>query len=512
MPERTPPPDNFLKSSIHRGVLAANFIMACVYFFAIALLFPPANTLLFWLLIAGEVFHIWQAFAYVHTVWNMENRAPFSPHFLPSVDVFITVAGEPEDIVEQTVRAARAMTYPSFTVFVLNDGKVARKENWRAIENLAARWGTHCITRTVPGGAKAGNINHALSLTHAPFVAVFDADHIPERDFLKKTIGYFADPAMGYVQTPQYYRNRDENYVTGGAWEQQGLFFGPILRGKNAWNAAYMCGTNMVIRRESLAQAGGMQENNITEDFATSIFMQARGWKSFYVPEVLARGLAPEDFSSYCKQQFRWAKGSIDMILRHNPLFLRGLSLGQRIQYAASSSFYLSGLVVAMNALLPIIFLFTGQAPFLVSTMTLAAVFLPYIFLTVYAIQISSGFSFTFRAVSFSVSSFWIYLTAFVSALLGIRAAFIVTPKKKVFGNSIRYAIPHLTYLVLATIGLGIALIREGLSAAVIANLAWVVLTVALFWPFIVAALPQENASAPSDPIKKLELVSQETI
>ena len=241
------------------------------------------------------------------------------------------------------------MRYAQKKVCLLNDGFVAKKENWRDIELLARDLRAEglpveCITRTTPGGAKAGNINNALRYTESPLVAIFDADHVPHRDFLEKTVGYFGAGAeaqasvaelradrrkVGFVQTPQYYKNFAKNYLTSSSWEQQELFFGPICKGKNRLNAATMCGTNMLISREALSEVGGMCTESIAEDFVTGLFMHERGWVSVYHPEVLAEGLATEDFLTYSKQQFRWARGSLDVIFRYNPLFMRGLTWRQ---------------------------------------------------------------------------------------------------------------------------------------------------------------------------------------
>jgi cellulose synthase (UDP-forming) len=184
------------------------------------------------------------------------------------------------------------------------------------------------------------------------------------------------------VQTPQFYSNQDMNGITQTAWDQQALFFGPIMRGKNRFNAAFMCGTNMILRRTAVMEAGGMCEFNIAEDFLTSLFVHEKGWKSVYVPEVLAEGLAPEDFLSYYKQQYRWGRGSLEVIFKYNPLLRRGLSRQQRLQYLISASYFLSGLVVVYDAILPLIFLFTGIIAVNTSSMELAIIFIPYIFMT----------------------------------------------------------------------------------------------------------------------------------
>jgi cellulose synthase (UDP-forming) len=477
---------------ISKGILVVNIALACLYFIAITFWFPRGPLYFYVLLIVGEVFHFWQALTYLYTIWDTKTALPpRDPNYLPAVDVFITVAGEPLDIIEETAQAALHMDYPHFRVYLLNDGYVAKKDNWQEVEALAERLGIMCITRTIPGGAKSGNINHGLSKTFSPLVAVFDADHVPHADFLKKMVGYFADPNVGFVQSPQYYKNQQLNPVTAAAWEQQELFFVPICKGKQRLNAAFMCGTNMVIRRQTLMQVGGMCETNIAEDFLTSLFIHERGWKSVYVPEVLAEGLAPEDFLSYYKQQFRWARGSLEVIFKYNPLFRRGLTWPQKIQYLASSSYYLSGIVVLLNAIFPLIFFYTGQVPLTISTMALAAVFLPYIFLMIYTLQRSSHFSYTYRAVAFSLSSFPIHIQAALGVLFNRKATFHVTAKRQLSGNFMSLVIPHLAYLVLVTVGVGVAVLREGVNASVVANLCWSLFNVAVFIPFISAALPE---------------------
>lgn len=497
--------ESFLKNAASRKLLAFNVILAIVYFLAIAVWSPRGNPYLFWILIAGEVFHLWQLFTYIYTVWDTEYMPPFDASFKPPVDVFITVAGEPADIVADTVRAALAMDYPRFTVYVLNDGFVAKKDNWQEIEDMAKRLGARCITRKTPGHAKAGNINNALGLTLSPFVAVFDADHIPHADFLQKTAGYFGDPRMGFVQSPQFYRNADLNDVTQGAWEQQALFFGPICKGKNRLNSVSMCGTNMVIRRSALSEVGNICEYSITEDFLTGVFMHEKGWKSCYVPEVLAEGLAPEDFLSYYKQQFRWARGSMDILFKHNFLFRKGLSWRQKIQYLSSVSYFISGTVVIMNALIPIIFFFTGLVPLNISTMTLASIFLPYIFVTIYTLQASTNFSYSFRSLAFSMACFNIHLAALWANMIGKKSVFAITSKRALSGNFLHLVIPHFVYALLVFVGVVVAVMRGGLTASVITNFAWALLNAAIFVEFMGAAMPKKALAPAKEPQRALE-------
>lgn len=478
-------------TNVAKVLLAFHVVLTIFYFFVITFLFPHGNSFLFYLLIAGEIFHIWQVITYLYTVWDTEYLPKRNGRIRPLVHVFITVAGEPLDIIEQTLKAAKAMKYPRFQVFILNDGYVANKENWRDVEFLAKRYGVPCITRTVPGGAKAGNINHALSKTNSELIAIFDADHIPHPDFLTKTVPYFANFRVGFVQTPQFYRNYAENSLTRSAWEQQELFFGPICKGKNRMNSATMCGTNMVLRRSALKEVGGMYEKSIAEDIYTGLLMHENGWRSVYVPEVLAEGLAPEDFASYYKQQYRWARGTLDILFRVRTIFSKKLSIGQKIQYFASASFFVSGWVVLMNASMPLIFFYTGEVPIEVATMALAAVFLPYIFLTIYILQRSSNFAFTFSALVLAMGMFWLQISAFIAWFLRKKDVFSVTSKQKVEGNHIYLVIPHMIYIAAALGGFGVALFREGLSPSTVNNAAWAFLNIGIFLPFVYAAAPE---------------------
>jgi cellulose synthase (UDP-forming) len=494
------PRKDFLQTDSPKLLLLLNGALASVYFVVLTVLFPHGHPVLFALLVGGQIFHMWQVLTFLYTIWDTSYEAPKDNRITPPVDVFITVAGEPVELVRETVRAARDMDYPHKHIHILNDGLVAKKENWRDIERMAAQEEVSCITRTVPGGAKAGNINNALRLTHSPLVAIFDADHVPHRDFLRKTVPYFADESVAFVQTPQFYKNFAQNYLTQGAWEQQELFFGPICRGKNRLNAATMCGTNMVIARDALVAVGGMCTESIAEDFVTGLFMHEKGYTSVYVPEVLAEGLAAEDFLSYSKQQFRWARGALDVIFRYNPLFRSGLSWAQRIQYLASASFFLSGAVVLLNAMLPIIFFYTGAVPVIISGMLLASVFLPYIFLTLYTLQRSSNHTFTFPSIALSMSAFTIHLRALWAALTMQKSAFAITSKEALTGNYLRLATAHILYIVVALFGIVVAFAREGLSASLINNSAWALFTIAVFVPFIRSSLPQRS-SAPQQPV-----------
>jgi cellulose synthase (UDP-forming) len=502
----TPGPDahTFLRYVPNRAFLLANVVLACAYTLVMCFAFQHGNTVLFVALLATEVWHLVQIIGYCWTVWGRDGARPFDPSFAAPVDVFITVCGEPVEVVRKTAEAVIAMRYPGrFAVHLLNDGLVAGKADWRDMEQLAEDLGITCLTRATPGGAKAGNINHALSRTKSPFFVVFDADHVPHEDFLTKVMGYFVDERMGFVQTPQFYVNQDQNRITRVAWDQQTLFFGPIMSGKSRLGSAFMCGTNMAVRRSAALEVGGMCEENIAEDFLTSLFLHEKGWRSVYVPEVLAEGLAPDDFLNYYKQQFRWTRGSLEVIFKYNPLLRRGLTVSQRLQYLLSASYYLSGAVIVLDAALPIVFLLTGLTPIVTSTMTLALVFVPYMWINLYVLQRTSNFTYSYQAIAFSLSAWWLQLTALAAVLTQRKTSFAVTSKATHEGgrpNFLRLVVPQLVFALVGVVALVVGALREGATPSLMANLTWLVLHLAIAVPFVVAASPSRGPRLPVTP------------
>ena len=186
------------------------------------------------------------------TMWRTRVRAaPTEPPDGLSVDVFITTFDESAELVSKTARAAALIRYPHKT-WILDDG--ARDEMRMAADAL----GVGYITRAEgwknrPLHAKAGNLNNALVATDGEFLLILDADQVVLPEFLDHTLGYFEDPAVAIVQTPQVFGNIPIGDPFGS---QAPLFYGPIQQGRDGWNAACFCGSNAVLRRESLMQLG----------------------------------------------------------------------------------------------------------------------------------------------------------------------------------------------------------------------------------------------------------------
>ncbi len=203
-------------------------------------------------LVIAETYSVIDSLLFGMTMWRSKRR-PAPPDAPPdaTVDVFITTYTEPLDLVQRTALAAAEIRHPHQT-WILDDGNRPELAAW------AEQHGIGCLHRTAdwvdrPRHAKAGNINNALMATEGEFILILDADQVPTPDILDRVLGYFDDPRMALVQTPQYFVNVDEADVLGS---QAPLFYGPIQQGKDGWNAAFFCGSNAVIRREALMQLG----------------------------------------------------------------------------------------------------------------------------------------------------------------------------------------------------------------------------------------------------------------
>ncbi len=446
------------------------------------------NPVLYALLIGAELFNAAQALGFWWTCSrDGRRRRPAWTGPPPAVDVFIPVYDEPVAVVEPTVRAAVEMTGAEVTVHLLDDGASGE------MQAMAGRHGADYIRRAGSEGAKAGNINHALELTDAPFVAVLDCDHVPERHFLDAMLGSFEDERVAFAQAPQYYANWDRGEVPGAAWGQQALFFGPIARGKDGHDAMFCCGTNVVFRRAALEQVGGFPSDSVTEDFELSIRLHERGWRSRYVPEVLAHGLGPEDMASYVSQQQRWSRGCLSAL----PAVARSsLPVRLKVQYALSASYFLSGWTVLVYMSFPVVRLLTGAQPLAATSADqFLAHFAPYFGLSLLAVTALGGGAYTFKAFALQAASFWIHVQSTVLALLGRRGGFVVTPKEGAVGRQPRAVAPALVAVAGLMAVAAYGLLRDR-DPATLNNVAFAGLHIAVLLAGVWPALRREPLAA----------------
>jgi len=295
-------------------------------------------------LAAAALYHWTQLFSSWVIYNSIGRRIPASeppPNRRPTIDVFVTACGEDVEMVERTLRAVVEMR-GEHRSWLLDDGADTR------LVELAERLGAGYLTRPGSGDAKAGNVNAALARTDGELIVIFDVDHVPEPGFLECTIGYFDDPAIGFVQAMLNFRNETQSWFSRAAAETCCDFFNPTSMGMDRLGSATMIGSNALIRRSALKSIDGYRPG-LAEDLATSIALHAAGWKSAYVAEPLAPGLAPTNVSAWFIQQLKWARGVFEILLVDYPRLFGKLTWGQRLSYGVRMTYYWAGLATAIH-------------------------------------------------------------------------------------------------------------------------------------------------------------------
>lgn len=584
-------------------------------------------------LVLAETYSVTDSLLFELTMWRKLRRAdPPPPPAGATADVLITTFNEPIEMVLRTATAAQRIAYPHST-WILDDG-----DRWE-LADAAAQSGIGYITRAKswadkPQHAKAGNLNNALFETSGEFFLVLDADQIPEPQILDRTLGYFRDPQMAIVQTPQYFGNVPDSDPLGS---QAPLFYGPIQQGKDGWNAAYFCGTNAVLRREAVMQLGvhgyvtaveervrrtlytshkilkhaqaqdsaqrpevraaldsvrravvearrelrgdeplakityrfqqrvdhaarvvveadvdairadldaidalsgghgrtatavhfddatleamagwelsplGALESiramvravdvdrddealpmlpmatfSVTEDMATCMRLHAAGWKTAYHDEILARGMAPDDVRTMLAQRLRWAQGTIQVMLRENPLLQKGLSLGQRLMYWATMWSYLSGFAAVAYIAAPVVYLIFGAVPVRAYNWDFFGRLIPFLVLNQAMFAIVSRGRPTWRGQQYSLALFPVWIKACVTAFVNVTfhrpLGFAVTPKTQQERNAtpwrlVKWQLFAMALLIAASV-IGIVRVELGSAASAFGvgvNLCWVI-------------------------------------
>ena len=279
----------------------------------------------------------------------------------PLIDVLICTYNEEEAILEQTIVGALAIDYPNYRLWALDDGR----RPW--LKALCERLDCGYITRADGADAKAGNINNALKhiaalATPPDFVSILDADFVPTPTFLTRAMTLFHADDVGVVQTPQHFANPDpmqRNLSVARVWpDEQRYFFDVVMASKDAWNAAFCCGTSSIIRLAPLMAIGGFPTDSVTEDYLLTLRLRQIGFRTVYLNERLSLGLAPEGLREYIGQRSRWCLGFMQICVgRSGPLRPgNGLSLVDRLilsetflHWSATHLYRLLGLALPLS-------------------------------------------------------------------------------------------------------------------------------------------------------------------
>lgn len=597
-------------------------------------------------LLSAELFSYTDSLLFGMNMWRVRYRPPPPPP-LPdlTVDVYITTYNEPVELVAETAIAARDITYPHRT-WVLDDGN--RPEMRRVAEEIGVGYLVrHSVWEGKDRHAKAGNLINAMYQTTGEFMLILDADQVPRPQILDRILGYFRDPNVAFVQSPQWFKNTPKGDPFG---TDAPLFYGPIQAGKDGWNSAFFCGSNAVLRREALMQIGvvwyarelhqrvraalrtahpllrrarrrlkadpravraidevidlvkeakrslrerkslqaitwdfqrgvekvsrkivmddigmiraeldqlgvgaevsigdaelmlrGMSNRamsplgaivavrdlltvvdmdhageaepvlpmstvSITEDMATAMRMHGLGWSSIYHHEILAVGLAPEDLHSTLTQRLRWAQGTLQVMLRENPLWQPGLTLAQRVLYFGTMWSYLSGFGAVIYLLCPVLNLVFGLTPVKAYSAEFFGYLLPWLVVNQLLFVVIGWGLPTLRGQQYSLALFPLWIKAVYTTIgnvyFGQKLGFVVTPKTRQGGTHLRLVWPQVLMMVLLVISVGVGFARLALGwnddpGPIMINVLWATYNIAMLSVVLVAATYQPPEERP---------------
>ena len=432
------------------------------------------------------------------------------------VAIFTTSSpGEPAGMFEKTLEACARIRYPH-TTYLLDDTRDP------AFRDIAARHGAKWLGLLDIPGAKAGKINRALELTDEEFILVLDPDHLPFAEFLDRVLGHFDDHKVGFVQVAQAYYNQSRSLTASGAAEQTYSFYGPGQMGLFGHGACVAIGANCTFRRTALQSIGG-HGIGLAEDLVTASRLHGEGWRSVYVPEVVSRGLVPEDLGSFYRQQLKWARGVYEVAFVELPRAFRRLSGRQRLAYVAIGTYYLFGFTTVLFLMLPYIYLWTGvQAAsmrfgeFLLAAGPLGIIgTATYLFVQRWLAGGEAERGLHWRGMMLKIASWPVYLRGTLLALARADIPYIPTEKRAVRGAFLRLAWPQLALIAIYFATLArIGMVRifetsesslELTSEAVWGMVAFATLPVMMSIGALVAAWQSSRPQHESDPWDAIE-------
>ena len=389
-----------------------------------------------------EWYHYWQVVPPV--------RPPVTRRW--TVDVMTTFCpGEPREMVVNTLRAIQAMPCPH-TTYLCDEADDAY------LRQFCAEMGVRHVTRLDKTDAKAGNINHALRQATGEICLILDPDHVPVPDFLDQVLPYFENPAVGFVQCVQGYYNRKESLIACGAAEQTYHFYGPMMTCMSNYGTAQAIGANCTFRRAALDSIGG-HAAGLSEDMHTAMHLHAGGWQSVYVPLPLSYGLVPTTLSAYYKQQLKWARGTLELLVTAYPTVFGRLTGRQRFHYLTMPLSYLLGVVQLIDLLIPILALVTMRLPVRLDLLVFATAYLPLLMTAFLIRQYAQRWLIEKQEAGFhllggvlSSGTWWVYTLGLIYTIFRVKVPYLPTPKNDAPRNNLLLCVPN-GLMVLLTLG-----------------------------------------------------------
>jgi len=376
---------------------------------------------------------------------------------LPFVTIQLPIYNELY-VVERLVDNIAKFDYPKdkYEIHILDDStdETVQIALAKVEEYKAKGFNIEHITRSNRVGYKAGALKEGTKFAKGKFLAIFDADFLPNPDFLRQTIPHFADEKVGVVQTRWEHINEDYSLITRLQAFQLNVHFTVEQMGR--YNADYLLqfnGTAGIWRRECITDAGGWEADTLTEDLDLSYRAQFKGWKITFLEDITSPAELPAEMNGLKSQQHRWMKGGAETAVKLLPtVWKSNISLGQKIHatsHLLSSSIFLFVFFIGVSSV-PLVFMLKGfdfdyLGFFLISLLTIIVVyynanvrkawkdgltvnnFLKFIFLFPVFLALSMGLSFHNSI-------------AVIQGLRGKKSPFVRTPKFDIKGLTDSFA------------------------------------------------------------------------
>jgi cellulose synthase/poly-beta-1,6-N-acetylglucosamine synthase-like glycosyltransferase len=442
------------------------------------------------------------------TAIGMEGRSGHQPF----VSLHVPAHEEPPDLVIATVRSLLRLDYDRYEIIVIDDN-TTDEALWRPVESWCREHHVTFVHLENWPGYKSGALNFALrELTHpdAEIVGVVDADYQLDPRFLSRLAPLFADPRLGFVQSPQDYRDSGLSPFHRRLYRSYQYFFEISQPSRNERDGAIFAGTMGLIRRRALEELGGWNEWCITEDAELSLRLLRSGWSGRHVDTSYGWGVMPLTFEAFKGQRFRWCFGGIQILRLHGRAMLFGprrpgnrLTQAQRWSYLSGALQWYGDLV----AMLFFVFLLAGAANIAMgggllfrqlSLFLVAAI--PVLVLLGYArgialVQRGTGSAWreAVGALLIWQSTSLVVARASVQAMFARRAEFLRTPKDEEHGHlwrSVTANLPETCCALLGLAGIAAALTHATTPAGILTALLLVLPTVAF------ASAPYNSAAA----------------
>lgn len=421
-------------------------------------------SIVFWaILLIAECVGLLEMAVHFYNMYDYDRVKIYAPYMkkedFPDVDVFIPTINEDVKLLEKTLFACKQMEYPDkrkVHIYICDDGE--RKE----VKTLAEKLQVKYIARPEHKNAKAGNLNYALLLSSSPYIAVFDADMMPKKKFLMRTIPWFVKEDTGFVQTPQNFYYPDlfqyNLYAADHIPNEQDYFYKVVQVAKNKSNSVIFGGSNAVLSRKALEEINGFVTGVVTEDFATGIEIEKKGYRGIAIPEVLASGMPPTTFKELVGQRRRWAKGCIQSGRKTHFLLSKELTFLQKINYLTAISYWYTPVKRFIYFMAPLLFAFFG---IMIVKCRLYQVFLFWLPMYLSENICMRRFSRNIRTTKWTdiyetTLAPWLFSTVLMAGIGRTATIFRVTDKSatKDSNSALYYTFPYLVGIALSVMGI----------------------------------------------------------